>query len=46
MSASGVEPVLHRSLAPEPGSEGSIGVSLWLARDTRALIASRKREVA
>jgi ubiquinone/menaquinone biosynthesis C-methylase UbiE/DNA-binding transcriptional ArsR family regulator len=46
MTASGLEPVLHRSLAPEPGSDGKIAVSLWLARDQRALVASRKREVA
>ena len=46
MSASGLAPVMHRSLAPEPGSDGKIAVSLWLARDERALIASRQREVA
>jgi ubiquinone/menaquinone biosynthesis C-methylase UbiE/DNA-binding transcriptional ArsR family regulator len=46
MAASGLEPVMHRSLAPEPGPEGKIAVSLWLARDARALIASRRREVA
>jgi ubiquinone/menaquinone biosynthesis C-methylase UbiE len=46
MTASGLEPLLHRSLAPESGSDGKIAVSLWLARDARALIASRKREVA
>jgi ubiquinone/menaquinone biosynthesis C-methylase UbiE len=47
IAASGLEPVMHRSLAPEPGSDGKIAVSLWLARDTRALIAATKRrEVA
>jgi ubiquinone/menaquinone biosynthesis C-methylase UbiE/DNA-binding transcriptional ArsR family regulator len=46
MAASGLEPVMHRSLAPDAGSEGKIAVSLWLARDARALVASRKREVA
>jgi len=47
ITASGLEPVLHRSLAPEPGSEGKIAVSLWLARDTRALMATpQRREVA
>jgi ubiquinone/menaquinone biosynthesis C-methylase UbiE len=47
MSASGLEPVLHESLAPEPGSEGKIAVSLWLARNGRALMASpARREVA
>jgi demethylmenaquinone methyltransferase/2-methoxy-6-polyprenyl-1,4-benzoquinol methylase/ArsR family transcriptional regulator len=38
---------MHKSLAPEPGSEGKIAVSLWLARDTRALMATPlRREVA
>ena len=46
MSASGLAPVMHCSLAPEPESDGKIAVSLWLARDERALIASRQREVA
>ena len=44
---SGLEPVMHKSLKPEPGSEGKIAVSLWLARDGRALMASpQRREVA
>jgi hypothetical protein len=39
--------VLHKSLTPEQGSEGKIAVSLWLARDTRALMAAPyRREVA
>jgi ubiquinone/menaquinone biosynthesis C-methylase UbiE len=47
MSAAGLEPVMHKSLAPEPGSDGKIAVSLWLARDARALMASpARREVA
>jgi ubiquinone/menaquinone biosynthesis C-methylase UbiE len=47
MTASGLEPVLHKSLAPEPGSDGKIAVSLWLARDSRALMAVPvSREVA
>jgi ubiquinone/menaquinone biosynthesis C-methylase UbiE/DNA-binding transcriptional ArsR family regulator len=47
MAASGLEPVLHKSLKPEPGSDGKIAVSLWLARDTRALMAvPASREVA
>jgi ubiquinone/menaquinone biosynthesis C-methylase UbiE/DNA-binding transcriptional ArsR family regulator len=47
MTSSGLEPVLHKSLAPEPGTDGKIAVSLWLARDTRALIAApSRREVA
>jgi ubiquinone/menaquinone biosynthesis C-methylase UbiE/DNA-binding transcriptional ArsR family regulator len=47
MTSSGLEPVLHKSLAPEPGTDGKIAVSLWLAGDTRALIAApHRREVA
>jgi ubiquinone/menaquinone biosynthesis C-methylase UbiE len=46
MTASGLEPVLHRRLKPEPGSGVKIAVSLWLARDARALIAASAREVA
>jgi ubiquinone/menaquinone biosynthesis C-methylase UbiE len=47
MVGSGLEPVMHKSLSPEPGSEGKIAVSLWLARDVRALMAhSARREVA
>jgi ubiquinone/menaquinone biosynthesis C-methylase UbiE len=47
MTASGLEPVLHKSLSPEPGSEGKIAVSLWLARDARALMVQpAQREVA
>jgi demethylmenaquinone methyltransferase/2-methoxy-6-polyprenyl-1,4-benzoquinol methylase/ArsR family transcriptional regulator len=39
--------VLHKSLTPEQGSEGKIAVSLWLARDIRALMAAPyRREVA
>src|SRR6185369_541994 len=47
MSASGLEPLMHKSLAPEADGEGKIAVSLWLARDTRALMAvGPRREVA
>jgi ubiquinone/menaquinone biosynthesis C-methylase UbiE/Fe2+ or Zn2+ uptake regulation protein len=47
ITSSGLEPVMHRSLAPELGSEGKIAVSLWLARDNRALMATPlRREVA
>jgi ubiquinone/menaquinone biosynthesis C-methylase UbiE len=47
ITASGLEPVLHKSLVPEPRSEGKIVVSLWLARDIRALMAAPyRREVA
>jgi ubiquinone/menaquinone biosynthesis C-methylase UbiE len=37
MSAAGLDLILHRSLPPEPGSDGRIAVSLWLGRDRRAL---------
>src|SRR4029079_4753703 len=35
MSAAGLDVALHRTLPPEPGSDGKIAVSLWLARDPR-----------
>ncbi|HVV62499.1 MAG TPA: metalloregulator ArsR/SmtB family transcription factor [Pseudolabrys sp.] len=47
MTAAHLEPLMHKSLSPEPGSDGKIAVSLWLARDTRALMATpAAREVA
>src|SRR5674476_480137 len=47
MTASGLEPLMHKSLAPEAGSDGTIAVSLWLACDGRALMVSPpRREVA
>ena len=47
LTASGLEPLMHKSLSPEPGSDGKIAVSLWLARDIRALMVSPlSREVA
>jgi ubiquinone/menaquinone biosynthesis C-methylase UbiE/DNA-binding transcriptional ArsR family regulator len=47
ITASGLEPTMHKRLAPEPESGGKIAVSLWLARDARALLASTaSREVA
>jgi ubiquinone/menaquinone biosynthesis C-methylase UbiE len=47
MTASGLESVMHKNLSPEPGSEGKITVSLWLARDARALMVQpAQREVA
>jgi ubiquinone/menaquinone biosynthesis C-methylase UbiE/DNA-binding transcriptional ArsR family regulator len=45
MSAAGLDPVMHRSLPPEPGSQGKIAVSLWLGRDRRTEKSSL-REVA
>jgi len=46
MTASGLEPLVFKSLPPEEG--GKIAVSLWLARDVRALMAvpANRNEVA
>lgn len=46
--AAGLDPVMHKSLAPESGSDVKIAVSLWLARDPRVLVAVPKaaKEVA
>jgi SAM-dependent methyltransferase len=47
MSAAGLDVVSEISLPPEPGSDGKIAVSLWLARDPRLLLAEpAAREVA
>jgi ubiquinone/menaquinone biosynthesis C-methylase UbiE/Fe2+ or Zn2+ uptake regulation protein len=46
MVAADLDVTLHRSLAPEPGSDGTIGVSLWLGHDTRARIANDVRGAA
>ena len=46
MSAAGLNVALHRTLPPEPDSEGKIAVSLWLARDPRLILASSRQEVA
>ena len=48
MKAAGLDPVMHKSLAPERGSDVKIAVSLWLARDPRVLVAAPKtaKEVA
>jgi ubiquinone/menaquinone biosynthesis C-methylase UbiE len=45
MEQAGLEGVVHKSLAPEPGSNGRIAVSLWLAHDPRLALAGG-REVA
>lgn len=45
MEQAGLEGVVHKSLAPEPGSDGRITVSLWLAHDPRLALAGQ-REVA
>jgi hypothetical protein len=46
MAGAGLDVTLHRSLAPEAGSEGKVAVSLWLGHDTRARVANDVREVA
>jgi ubiquinone/menaquinone biosynthesis C-methylase UbiE/DNA-binding transcriptional ArsR family regulator len=47
MAAAGLQNISHRSLPPEPGSDGKVAVSLWLGRDPRVAIAeSASREVA
>ncbi len=46
MAAAGLDVIAQRNLLPEPGSEGMIAVSLWLARDPRLAIAGAAREVA
>ncbi len=45
MEQAGLDGVVHESLAPEPGSDGKIAVSLWLAHDPRLAVAGQ-REVA
>jgi ubiquinone/menaquinone biosynthesis C-methylase UbiE/DNA-binding transcriptional ArsR family regulator len=45
MSAAGLDVAMHKSLPPEPGSDGKIAVSLWLGRDPRVQFAD-VREVA
>jgi ubiquinone/menaquinone biosynthesis C-methylase UbiE len=39
LEATGLDVIMQRSLQPEPGSEGKIAVSLWLARDPRVEVA-------
>jgi ubiquinone/menaquinone biosynthesis C-methylase UbiE len=46
MAAAGLDLVLHRSLPPEPNSEGKIAVSLWLGRDPRIALAEPARSAA
>jgi ubiquinone/menaquinone biosynthesis C-methylase UbiE len=46
MAAAGLDVVLQQTLEPEPGSDGKIAVSLWLARDPRIAFAGTAREVA
>ena len=45
MSAAGLDVAMHKSLPPEPGSDGKIAVSIWLGRDPRVQLADM-REVA
>lgn len=46
MMAAGLAVVRHETLPPEPGSEGKIAVSLWLARDPRSYLANQVKDVA
>jgi ubiquinone/menaquinone biosynthesis C-methylase UbiE/DNA-binding transcriptional ArsR family regulator len=46
MAAAGLDVASHRSLRPEPGSDGKVAVSIWLGRDPRLLMAKTNREVA
>src|SRR5262245_48693873 len=39
MSAAGLDVAAQTTLAPEPGRQGRIAVSLWLGRDRRMLVA-------
>ena len=43
--AAGLDVTMHKSVAPDSGSDGKIAVSLWLAQDRRVRIAARQ-EVA
>jgi ubiquinone/menaquinone biosynthesis C-methylase UbiE/DNA-binding transcriptional ArsR family regulator len=45
LAAAGLDVTMHRSIAPERGTDGKIAVSLWLAQDRRLRIAGRQ-EVA
>jgi len=46
MAAAGLDVAAHRSLRPEPGSDGKVAVSIWLGRDPRLVMAKSNREVA
>src|SRR4249919_4086242 len=46
MAVAGLDVALHRTLPPEPGSEGKIAVSLWLARDPRLAVVASAQGVA
>ena len=47
LTAAGLDVVSHRTLAPDPASDGKIAVSLWLGRDPRmAIVQPSSREVA
>ena len=45
LAAAGLDVTMHKSIAPEKGSDGKVAVSLWLAQDKRIQIAGRQ-EVA
>lgn len=41
LQAAGLNVVMQQNLTPEPGSQGKIAVSLWLARDPRVAVAGK-----
>ena len=45
LAAADLHVTMHKSIAPETGSDGKVAVSLWLAQDQRMRIAGRQ-EVA
>jgi ubiquinone/menaquinone biosynthesis C-methylase UbiE/DNA-binding transcriptional ArsR family regulator len=46
MQAAHLDVVRHETLPPDPQSEGTIAVSLWLASDRRSVVPAPAREVA
>lgn len=46
MQAAHLDLIRHETLPPDPQSEGTIAVSLWLGRDPRTALAAPIREVA
>jgi ubiquinone/menaquinone biosynthesis C-methylase UbiE len=46
MQAAHLDLLRHETLPPDPQSEGTIAVSLWLAGDPRQVLAAPVREVA
>ena len=40
-NAAGLDVIMHKSLSPEPGSDGKVAVSIWLACDPRVHVGER-----